>query len=389
VRGGFYALLIAVAGLTVSVNGQGRQVFPASGNLPFSAAVRADGLIYVAGTLAQEGDIKAQTKTVLDELSQTLQKAGSSIGNVASVHVYLKNFADFAAMNEVYRTYWPKDPPVRTTIVSDLVRPTALVEMSMVAIPNGGERVVVHPADWIKSPNPYSYGIRTGDTLFVSGLVSRNGKDNSVIEGDMTAQTKTVLDNAAQILKAAGFSFDNVVSSRVFITDGTKFQDMNKAYQTYFPKDPPARATVIAPLMGPQYQVEITLTANRQPKQAFTTPAADGTPGKPNPILSSAIKVGNRLYVSGILGNTAENKGNVEAQTTELVARVGRTLKAAGFDWNNVVDGIVYITDLANFDGMNNSYRKIFAKDFPARATVRTGLVNADGLVEIMFVAAK
>ena len=50
----------------------------------------------------------------------------------------------------------------------------------------------------------------------------------------MTTQTKTVLDNAGQILKAAGMSFDNVVSSRVFITDGTKFQEMNKTYTTYF-----------------------------------------------------------------------------------------------------------------------------------------------------------
>jgi reactive intermediate/imine deaminase len=351
--------------------------------------VRGDGLIYLAGTLAQEGDVKAQTKQVLDSLSATLQKAGSSIANVAAVHVYLKNVNDFAAMNEVYRTYWPKDPPVRTTIVSDFVRPTALVEMSMIAVPNGGERVVIHPSDWIKSPNPYSYGIRTGDTLFLSGLISRNGKDNAVIEGDMSTQTKTVLDNAAQILKAAGLSLDNVVSSRVYITDQTKFQEMNKVYQTYFPKDPPARATVVAPLMGAQYQVEITLTASRLPKQTFTTPNADGTPGRPSAILSSAVKVGNRLYVSGILGNTPDNKGNIEAQTTELLARIGRTLKAAGFDWTNVVDGIVYITDVANFDAMNKGYRTVFTKDFPARATVRTGLVNADGLVEIMFVAAK
>jgi reactive intermediate/imine deaminase len=303
--------------------------------------------------------------------------------------VYIKNASDFAAMNEVYRTYWPKDPPVRTTIVSDFVFPTALVEMSMVAIPNGGERVVVHPADWIKSPNPYSYGIRSGDTLFLAGLISRNGKDNTVIEGDMATQTKTVLDNAGQILKEAGMSFDNVVSSRVFITDQTKFQEMNKVYQTYFPKAPPARATVIAPLMGAQYQVEITLTASRQAKQPFTTPNADGTAGRGSAILSSAIKAGNKLYVSGILGNTAQNKGNMEAQTTELLARVGRTLTAAGYDWSNVVDGIVYITDVANFDAMNKAYRTVFSKDFPARATVRAGLVNADGLVEIMFVAAK
>lgn len=390
-RGGFSWSLVCLASLTVAVSGQGRQVFPGPmANVPFSAAVRADGLIYVAGTLSQEGgDIKAQTKKVLDDISQTLQKAGSSIANAAAVHVYLKSTADFAAMNEVYRTYWPKDPPVRTTIVADFVIPGALVEMSMVAVPTGGERVVVHPSDWIKSPNPYSYGIRTGDTLFLAGLVSRNGRDNSVVEGDMSAQTKTVLDNAGEILKAAGFSYDNVVSSRVYITDQARFQEMNKIYQTYFPKDPPARATVIAPLMGPQYQVEITLTASKQSKQAFTTPNADGTPGRASAILSSAIKAGNKLYVSGILGNTPQNKGDMEGQTKELLARVGRTLTAAGFDWSHVVDGIVYITDVANFDAMNKAYRTVFSKDFPARATVRTGLVNADGLVEIMFVAAK
>jgi reactive intermediate/imine deaminase len=383
-------LFFGLAALGATVMAQGRQTFPGpNATLPFSAAVKADGLIYVAGTIVAEGDIRAQTKAVLDSMSQTLQKAGSSIANVAAVHVYITKFDDFAAMNEIYRTYWTKDPPVRTTIVSDLVIAGGLVEMSMVAVPNGGERAVIHPADWMKSPNPYSYGIKSGDTLFLAGLISRNGKDNSVIEGDMAKQTTTALDNAGQILKAAGMSFDNVVSSRVYITDGTKFQDMNKVYQTYFPKDPPARATVIAPLMGPQYQVEITLTASRQPKQAFTTPAADGTPGKPNPVLSSAIKSGNKLYVSGILGNTPETKGNTEAQTVELMARIGRTLKAAGYDWSNVVDGIVYITDVKNFDAMNKGYRTIFTKDFPARATVRTGLVNADGLVEIMFVAAK
>ena len=150
-------------------------------NLPFSAAVKADGLIYVAGTLSAEGDILAQTRKVLEDMSGVLQKSGSSLANVASVHVYLTKAEDFPAMNEVYRTFWPKDPPVRTTIVSDLVIPGALVEMSMVAIPSGGERVVIHPPDWIKSPNPYSYGIRSGDTLFLAGLVSRNGKDNSVV----------------------------------------------------------------------------------------------------------------------------------------------------------------------------------------------------------------
>ncbi len=133
--------------------------------------------------------------------------------------------------------------------------------------------------------------------------------------------------------------------------------------------------------------MEITLTASSLPKQVFTTPAADGTPGKPSPILSSAVKVGNRLYLSGLLGNTAANKGDTEAQTKEILARVGRTLQVAGFGWSDVVDGVVYLTDVKNFEAMNTGYRSV-VKDLPARATVKTGLV-ADGMLEIMFVASK
>ncbi len=383
----FAALLVTIVAVGATVQGQ-RQVFPGAAQLPFSAATRADGLIYVAGTLAQQGDIKAQTKTVLDNMGQTLAKAGSSLANVAAVHVYVKNPADVAGMTDVWRTYWPKDAPARTTIIADLVQPGALVEMSMVAVPTGGERVVVTPEGWTTA-NPYSYAIRSGNTLFLSGMISRGTKDNTPIEGDMAAQTRTVMASAGELLKAAGFAMSDVVASRVYITDGAKFQEMNGAYRESFPKDPPARATVIAGLPGAPYQVEITLTAVKGPRQAITTPAADGTPGKPSPNLSSAIKVGNRLYLSGLLGNTADNKGDVEAQTRELMARVGRTLTAGGFGWNDVVDGIVYITDLGFFNGMNAGYRTIFTKDFPARATVKTGLVGADGLVEIMFVASK
>ena len=355
---------------------------------PFSSATKADGLVYVAGTIVAEGDIRNQTRKVLESIDQTLQKAGSSLANAASLQVYLKSANDFAAMNEVYRTFWKADPPVRTTIVADFVVPNALIEISAVAVPTGGQRQVIHPAGWMPSANPYSYGIKSGNTLFMAGMVARNGKDNSVVEGDMTVQTKAVLDNGAEVLKAAGMGFEHVVASRVFITDVKNFPAMNDVYRTYFTKDPPARATVVSPLMGPQFQVEITMTAVNAAKQAFTTPAADGTPGKPNPILSSAIKVGNRLYVSGILGNTAETKGNMEGQTKEALARIGRTLTAAGYGWGDLVDGIVYITDTAQFDAMNAGYRSVI-KELPARATVKAGLVAADGLVEIMFVASK
>src|SRR5262245_42395431 len=94
---------------------------------PSSPAVKAGGIIYVSGTLAQDssgaivgkGDVKAQTTRVMDRMREVLAAAGSSLEQAVAVTVYLKNAADFAAMNEVYRTYWPKDPPTRTTVVCD------------------------------------------------------------------------------------------------------------------------------------------------------------------------------------------------------------------------------------------------------------------------------
>ena len=126
-----------------------------------------------------------------------------------------------------------------------------------------------------------------------------------------------------------------------------------------------------------------TYTKGRFKRSA--TSAAQGIPALPVP----AIRVGDRLYLSGMLGVTASNKSDIRGQTRETLASLGRTLKAAGFEWDQVVDGIVYITDVKNFAGMNEGYREVFTKDFPARATVEVGLVNPEGLVEIMFTAVK
>ena len=263
---------------------------------PYSPAVKAGGFIYVSGTLAQDsagaivgkGDIAAQTRRVVERMREILGAAGSSLDQVVAVTVYLKTATDFAAMNDVYKTFWTASPPTRTTVITDLVLPGALVEMSMIAVPTGAERVVIHPDGWMKSPNPYSYAIRSGHTLFLSGLVSRNGRDNSVVAGDVPTQTRTVMDNAGELLKAAGMSHANVVSARVYLPDTSAFQQMNEAYRSYFPSAPPARATVKAGLAGSQYNVEITMVASSAPREVIS----DGRAANPN--LSPAVRTGQR-----------------------------------------------------------------------------------------------
>lgn len=385
---------LALMWLATSVEAQPKQVFGANPNLPFSAAVRADGLIYVSGAIVAtaKGDIKGQTKDTLESIAGTLKSAGSSLANAASVTVYLRNVADFAAMNEVYATFFPKDPPARTTVVlsQPLANADGLIEISAIAVPDGGERVVIHPAGWARSPAPYNYGIKSGNTLFISGLVSRSGTDNALVKGDITAQTKTILDNGAEILEAAGMSFGDVVASRVYLTTANNFQAMNAAYRPYFTAAPPARVTVATGLVGPDFLIEISMVAVRDSSRtAVTTPNADGSPGTASANLSSAIRVGNRLYLSGLTGNTPSNKGDAKAQAAEVLSRAGRTLKAAGYDWSHVVDATVFLADMSNFQAMNAEYRQLMVKDLPARATVGAAMAGGDVLVEMVFTAVK
>jgi len=120
--------------------------------------------------------------------------------------------------------------------------------------------------------------------------------------------------------------------------------------------------------------------ASAAPRTAVGTPPG-GLP------LSPAIRAGNRLYVSGMLGNSPATAGDVQAQTRETLAKIGRTLADAGASPADVVEGLVYITDPSAFAAMNTEYRQFFGSAFPARATVVTPLVAPDGLVEIMVTA--
>jgi enamine deaminase RidA (YjgF/YER057c/UK114 family) len=365
---------------------------PSFAQSPVRAAVKSDGLVYVSGVVAAGSDVTMQTASAIKQLATTLEAEGSSLANVANVSVVLRSAADMAALNTAFARHWPKDPPARTTIIVEqpLTSPGALVELSVTAVPTGGERVVVQPAGWLKPPGPYSYAIKTGNTLFLAGLVSRNASDHTNVTGDMTVQTKTVMTMAGSILEAAGMSLADVVSSRVFISDPAAFQTMNNEYRTYFPSSPPARATVKASLPSEDYLIEVAMVAVKDPqRKQIVPPNADGTPGRAGANLSPAILTGRRLYVAGMTGNTATNKGDVKAQTEEVLVRLGRALTTAGYTWGDVVEATAFLTDMTRIAEMDVAYKAVFPKDFPVRFTMGTPLMGADGLVEIMLTAVK
>jgi aminoacrylate peracid reductase len=108
---------------------------------PYSAGAKADNVVYVSGTLAlgqggvvlHVGDAAAQTRHILEVIKTTLEAAGGTMADIAFNHIFLKDWADYPAMNAVYAEYFPEAKPARYCIQCGLVKPDCLVEIASVA----------------------------------------------------------------------------------------------------------------------------------------------------------------------------------------------------------------------------------------------------------------
>jgi 2-iminobutanoate/2-iminopropanoate deaminase len=104
---------------------------------------------------------------------------------------------------------------------------------------------------------PYSQAIKAGEFLFVSGQIPIDPRTGSLVENDVRAQTRRVLENLGGIIAAAGASFDRVVKTTVYLVDMNDFAAMNDVYATFFEPPAPARATVQVGRLPKDVRVEI------------------------------------------------------------------------------------------------------------------------------------
>jgi 2-iminobutanoate/2-iminopropanoate deaminase len=109
---------------------------------------------------------------------------------------------------------------------------------------------------------PYSPAVRTGQLLFVSGQVPIDPATGNLVDGDIAAMTRRVLDNVGALLKAGGLTFAHVVRTTVFLADMNDFAAMNQVYGTYFSDPYPARATVQVSRLPKDSRVEIDVIAS-------------------------------------------------------------------------------------------------------------------------------
>lgn len=108
---------------------------------PYSPGIESDNVVYISGTLpidvngntVGEADIAIQTRHVLESIRSVVEASGGQMSNIVYNMIFIKDLNHYELMNEVYKEYFPKEPPARWCIRADLVKPQFLIEISSIA----------------------------------------------------------------------------------------------------------------------------------------------------------------------------------------------------------------------------------------------------------------
>jgi len=265
----------------------------------------------------------------------------------------------------------------------------------------------------ITSDNPrplanYSEAMRAGGMIFAAGQLASDFKTGVPPEArkhpnfpyygsDIKLQSRFILQNLAKTFAAAGSSLDQVVKAQVFLTDLDDFAAFDEVWREFF-KVPPPRTTVgTTGLLVKDTLIEIDLIGYA-PGAALKHEVVTSSNPKPLANYSEAIRVGDLVFAAGQLASDFKTGIATEArrhpsfpyygsdialQTEYILKNLKNTFETAGSSLDHVVKAQVFLTDLDDFAGFDEVWRKYF-KVPPPRTTVGTsGLLVRDSLIEI------
>ncbi|MFA6377275.1 MAG: Rid family detoxifying hydrolase [Acholeplasmataceae bacterium] len=121
--------------------------------------------------------------------------------------------------------------------------------------------IKIHTPNAPAAVGPYSQGIVSGQTLYVSGQLPFVAETMTLISPEVKDQTRKSLENILSIVEAAGFYKENIVKCTVYMKDLSKFSEMNEAYQIFFQDHKPARVAVEVSRLPKDVDVEIDAIA--------------------------------------------------------------------------------------------------------------------------------
>jgi len=241
----------------------------------------------------------------------------------------------------------------------------------------------VYPSNAPKPIGPYTPGIFAGDYLYVSGqgAADASGKIPVGIE----EQTRQCLANVTGVLEAAGLTPEHVIWAQVFVADIRHHETVNKVYASVFSKNPPARSFVAVSRMPGETPVEIAVVAVRDLARRTVY-----TVGPARVPASQAVKSGDRVYLSGVIGIDAKNvvPKNPRQQVDALVTQMRAALAKADMELRNLAYAHVYVDSAMPLKTLGELLKDVLPSE-SALSVVQTAALPSGAHIEISGIASR
>lgn len=307
-----------------------------------------------------------------------LSATGLKPKSILSTTVYLTDAKFLPEVDRAYRDFFRKEFPARTVLVAGLRTPGALVEISATAVGHGGARRVCYGTP-PRAASPESMACEAAGVLYLSALRSSAG-------GSIEAQAEQVMKNQETVLRAAGFSFSDLVLSKIYLAEPSGYASLNEVYRRFVTAPPPARATIHARPVRPGQLLQIQSVAVRG--------SGSGRPsgeGRTSPIHSYSVKAGRRLYITGMTGRAPDGRlaPDISGQTRQALSTIDEQLRLHDMGFRDVVETTVWLRDLRDLEGMSAVCQELVRPGTEARTVVQIPPTSIEALVEIQMIAEK
>jgi len=230
--------------------------------------------------------------------------------------------------------------------------------------------------------------------IFLSGVLGFNPENNTLPESinDQAAQTFKNIDN---ILRLSGSSFQSVIKIIVFITDMAYLDVVNKEYEKWISKDNiPVRTTLAVKGLPRGAKVEAEVIAVEEQDAIKTIPHNEVT--KPIGPFVTAKRVSSNcsfVYLAGVIGTDPRSNAlpeGITEQTKQAMKNIQALLGRANSSLSNVIKTTIYLSDMKDFQGLNEEYGKWFNKgEYPTRTCIAVKQLPKDAKVEIDIIAVE
>ncbi len=307
---------------------------------PYSPGILTSDYLYVSGQGIRDSKnnvpvgVEAQAKQCLENVKAIIEAAGLTMQHVVHMQLYLENLSDFAAVDQVYATYFPNQPPARVLLGVTKMPTDTTIEMTAVVVRDLKQKKILN----LKSLKPLgiaSSAVQVGSRIYLSGIY---GNTSGEVEGNL----KKVLSEV-------------------------KLKTVNVVWRNDY-------GTSIAMRELPNAKFAASVIASNQAISKVK-----------NNICRSE---GQTLYCTAQSGNEA-GAASVEDQVKIVMQKLAVGLAAYGTNFSAVTASNVYLDDIKEFKPMNDTYATFFTNAPPTRTTVQPFPITRQALVKISIVAVK